>query len=437
MNMLEQLEKLKADATAICDLAEKEKRDLTADERSQIKRMLDDGIELKKKIKQEQDDAKANADLRRTILEMDAGLSLTQAPKAQEPAVPAGKGKALGERFVNSPEFSTWMKQVAPSGRVPDSGGLVSPPVAMPALLKSLLGRKELITGLSDASAGGFVETDYTRLLAEIGRHPLVLRDLIDVRTTTSDLVHFVRQTVQVTQATTVPEANVTEYSGATGEISGEKPEGILRWTPVTTPVKTIAVWIPATRRALSDVAQLRGLIDSELRADCDEELESQMMTGNNIGENFQGVLNTPGVLTQAFNTDMLVTIRQAKTTLAVTGRERMPTGIVMHPNDAEALDLLRDGNNNFYFGGPIDGGVQRVWRVPVIESVFMTEGQSVMGNWRRATLWDREDSTIRVSDSHEDFFIRNMIAILCELRAAWALIRPPSFIIIDLEEGS
>jgi hypothetical protein len=51
--------------------------------------------------------------------------------------------------------------------------------------------------------------------------------------------------------------------------------------------------------------------------------------------------------------------------------------------------------------------------------------------------LWDRERSTIQVSDSHSDFFIRNMVAILAEMRAAFGLRRPSAFVLIDATEGS
>jgi hypothetical protein len=48
--------------------------------------------------------------------------------------------------------------------------------------------------------------------------------------------------------------------------------------------------------------------------------------------------------------------------------------------------------------------------------------------------LWDREQAAISVSDSHADFFVRNLIAILAELRAAFGVIRPPAFVAIDLD---
>jgi len=427
VNKHEEYRKTLLDARAIADAAEKEERDFTAEERERIEKLLEAAAELKKEL----DKAKEDAELVRQIMELNAEFEASPQPTGGTPGQP-GRGQSIGERFVTSPEFRGWMERIAPAGHVPESmRGLNSPPVEFKSLL-----RKDLVTGVDDESAGAFVQTDYTGIYEALGRIPLVLRSLISIRTTTSDLVHFVRQTRQVQEAAPVPEANVTEYSGATGEESGEKPEGAIGFEPVTTPVKTIAVWIPATKRALSDAAQIRGIIDQELRADLDEEFEDQILNGDGIGENFTGILNTAGILLQAWNTDLLTTIRQARTTLLVTGRAR-PTAMICHPNDAETLDLIRDNDGRFYFGGPISGGVQQVWRVPLVECQTMTEGFGLMGDFRKCVVWDREQSNIQVSDSHADFFIRNMVAILAEMRAAMGVIRPSAFITVPFESGS
>jgi len=426
VNKRDEMRKALLDARAIADLAEKEGRDFTAEEREQVEKLLKAARDLKAEL----EEAKKDEAMRKELLDLDAEFQA--GAKKTPPAGKAGQIGTIGQRFVESPEFKRWMEQVAPSGHVPESTrGLNSPPVEFESLL-----RKDLITGVDDTSAGAFVEIDYTRIYEALGRIPLILRNLISIRTTGSDLVHFVRQTVQVQEAATVAEANVTEYSGATGEISGEKPEGKVGLEPVTTPVKTIAVWVPATKRALSDAAQIRGIIDQELRDDLDEEFEDQVLNGDGIGENFTGILNTAGILAQAWDTDLLTTIRKARTTVQVTGRAR-PTAMICHPNDAETLDLLKDEDGRFYFGGPIDGGVQRVWRVPLVECQTMTEGVGLMGDFRKCVVWDREQANIQVSDSHADFFIRNMIAILAELRAAMGVIRPSAFVEVPFESGS
>jgi len=425
VNLKEQYQKLLEDARAIAAKAEEEGRDFTADERQQVENLLEEA----KKLKERLDRAKADAEMVRQIMALNEAFEGEPQPKRKPGPGKADGNGSIGEQFVESAEFTGWMKQMG--GRIPEQAkGLRSPPVEYKGLLK------DLVTGSSDTSAGAFVETDYTGIYEALGRYPLVLRRLINMRTTTSDLVHFVRQTVKVQEAAPVPEANVTEYSGATGEESGEKPEGAVAFEQVTTPVKTLAVWLPATKRALSDAAQIRGIIDQELRDDLAEEFEDQILNGDGIGENFTGILNTAGILLQAWNTDLLTTIRQARTTLQVTGLS-WPTAMICHPNDAETLDLLRDNDGRFYFGGPVNGAVQRVWRVPLVECQSMTEGTGLMGDFRKCVVWDREQASIQVSDSHEDFFIRNMVAILSEMRAAMGVIRPSAFIEVPFESGS
>jgi len=426
--------KLLMEAQAITALCETEKRDFTADERQKVANLLEAAAEVKGQIAQ----ARSDAALTKEVLELSALFEASEGEKGIPPAGSAAiGGGTLGERFVKNEAYQAWWKAVAPGGALPSaSRGIASPPVAYKAMLAELMRRKALITGSDDASAGAFVETDYTRIYEGLGRYDLNLLDLISRRQTGSDLVHFVRQTAQVTQATPVAEANVTDYDGGTGEVSGEKPEGTSTWEPITEAVKTIAVWIPATKRALADVAQLRGLIDQELRDDLQEELEDQVINGDGVGENFTGIVSTAGVLLQAWNTDILTTSRQAITNLLTNGRSR-PSAWAINPEDWETVELIQDSDGRYYFAGPQQQGPAVLWGVPVVQSQTVDQGVAILGDWRKSVIWDREQATISISDSHEDFFIRNMVAILAELRAAFGVIRPSAFVLVDMESGS
>lgn len=418
----ERMRKCLLDASAICKKAEDEKRDFTDEERKQVQALLDEAKKLKDELKAVEGDAA----LRQAILDLGAGIDVDDTLRAKTPppaAAGRGKGVSIGEQFVSAPAFKAWMKHIAPSGMVPDSlKGLSSPPIEF----------KELISGSDVTSAGAFVQTDYTGIYEPLGRFPLNVMGLISRRTTTSDLVEFVRQTRQVQEAAPVAEANVKYPTGATGEVTGEKPQGRMNFEKVHATVKTIAVYVGATKRALSDAAQIRGIIDQELRDDLAEELEDQILNGNGVGENFTGVLNTAGVLTQAFNVDILTTTRQAVTTLQVTGRAR-PTGWVFHPADWETIELIQDGNNRYYWGGPLAQGTPQLWGFPIVTSQSKAQGTGLLADWRKAVLWDREQASISVTDSHDDWFIRNLIAILAELRAAFGLIRPSAFCEVEL----
>jgi HK97 family phage major capsid protein len=366
------------------------------------------------------------SDARKKSLREMGGVLPAAGAQPSEPAQ-AKQGRInYGKAFVESEEYKSWMKQVAPNGSIPESGMPASPPV----------GFKTLLTGESATSAGAFVQTDYTGLYEPLGRAPLSILDLITRRSTISDLVEFVRQTAQITQAANVQEANVATYAAGTGEISGAKPQAAMTFEQVTQAVQTIAAWIPATRRAIADAGQLMGIINGDLRDDLLEHLEYQMVVGNGAGANFTGLFSTANVLVQAWDTDVFRTTRLAKTYLRVTGRT-IPTAWLMNPADWEDLDLEKDLQGRYYFGGPVQMGVKTLWGVPVVECEYVTEGTAILGDFRKAVLWDRESATIRISEHHEDYFTRNMIAVLAEMRCAFGLIRPTAFVKVAMESGT
>ena len=411
------------DARTLAKAVEDEDRNFTTDERTTVAGYLEEARDLKNQIM----DLKADEDMRRQIADLDGVFG----PAAEDTTKGRKASGSLGEQFVQSEQWKSWLKGIAPSGHVPDSlKGINSTPVEFKNLLKTL------VTGSSVTSAGAFVETDYTGIYEALGRYPLRVVDLISRRSTMSDLVEFVRQTVQVQQAAMVPEANVTDYAAYEGEVSGIKPEGAIGFEKVQESVKTVAVWVPATKRALSDAAQIRGIIDNELKEDLNEELEDQIVNGDGTGENFTGILNTSGILSQAWTTDILTTTRKAITHLWVTGKTR-PTAWLMNPADWETIELLKDGDNRYYWGGPMVRGAQQLWGLPVVPSQTIASGSALLANWGKCVLWDREAATIQVSDSHADFFIRNMVAILAELRAAMGVIRPSAFCEVELASGS
>lgn len=349
--------------------------------------------------------------------------------------------QSVGQRFVENPSYQEWLKLVAPSGQIPDSmKGIHSPPLAfkgMPELdMLAALGKSgdfaamqtmaALLTGVSDTSAGAFVTPDYYPQLTELGRRPLTIRNVITNLQTSSDTVEFVRVTTETNNAAAVAEA--TAASGG----SGVKPESALAFERVSTSVKTIAHWIPATKRALSDAAQLRGLIDAFLRYGLEEELEDQIANGDGTGENFTGILNTSGTQAQAWDTNILTTTRRARRKVRTVGRRR-PNAYIMHPEDWETIDLLQDNEGRYYAGGPFTPRDPFLWGLPVIESEAVPVGTGLVGDFSVCVLWDREEASISVSDSHSDFFIRNLVAILAELRAAFGILKPNAIVEIDL----
>lgn len=415
--LLDELTRHLKEAREIAAKAETEDRDFTDAERG----LLNEHMAKAKEAKAGLEKAKATNTMRQALADLGEGVELNE--KSGEKRTPSGliipdEKTSLGDTFVKSDAYRALMA-TAPNGHFQEKQRIQSMPV----------GYKALVTGASDTSGGAWVQNDYLgqRVGLDLFQRPLMLRDVVSSGRTTSDTVEYVRLTGTTNNAAPVAEATAT-----TGT-SGTKPESGLTAAKVTTPVRTIAHWIPITKRALSDAAQVRTLIDNFLRYGLEEELEDQMISGDNTGENFEGLSNVSGVQAQAWDTNALTTLRKAKTKVRTVGRS-VANAYLLNPADLETVDLLQDNEGRFYFGGP--GGVGSasvLWGLPVIETEAVPAGTGYVGDFRKAILWDREQASITMTDSHADFFIRNMVAILAEMRAAFGVIQPSAFVEVDL----
>jgi HK97 family phage major capsid protein len=58
-----------------------------------------------------------------------------------------------------------------------------------------------------------------------------------------------------------------------------------------------------------------------------------------------------------------------------------------------------------------------------------VSPGSFLVGDSTACALFDRQQATIEVSREHSDYFIRNIAAILCELRVSFAVFNSAAFI--------
>lgn len=425
-------------ADAIAKKCQQENREMTTDEIGTITTHLKASEALKRQIAE----SESASNVKELMDQIGAGLSAierTDPSDRETPSKfidPAGgrRFKTIGEIFTESAQYKSMMADLPEGFYASREGRVKSAPV----------GVKALVTGLSDTSAGAFVTTDRQSDIELLGRRPLTVRDLVSKRNTTSDTVEFVQQTTQLNSAAPVAEATTAAAPTAPGTAGalvlpaggGYKPEGTIAYSVVTTTVKTIAEWIPATKRSLADVAQLRGLIDQELRDDLAEEEEDQILNGSGSGENLLGLLNTSGIQTHTVQVPVAgvdpateLTFR-ARTKVLTVGRAR-PTAYLMNPLDWEGIALARLAKNPANEGEGL--ATERLHGLPVVLSEAMPAKTVLVGDFRKAVIWDRQQASISATDSHADFFIRNLVAILGEERIAFGVLRPKAFVKVTL----
>lgn len=416
-------------ARALADTAVQQDRELSDVERTTIEEHMAKAAKMDA-------DAKSEEALRKQMTDLTSGLGLVGnhdldiAPNGST-AKKAAEKLSVGSMFTKSDEFKSMLGAV-PNGAFSEKMRVQSAPMAFG-------GMKDLFySGNRDESAGFLVESDKRGMQDPFYERPLSIRNLVASGNTTSDTIEYVRMVSVDNNAAVVAEARsaaAIDGTTVTDVIGGLKPQSGFEFERDSTTVKTIAHWIPITKRALSDAAQIRTMIDSFLRYGLEEALEDELIGGTGSGEHFLGLNNTPGVQTQGAPTgtqDNLDILRIARRKVRIGGRAT-PTAYVMNPVDWERIELMRDDNGVFYGNGPFNLTTPRVWGLPIVESEAIAPGTAWVAAWNFAVLYDREQATVQATDSHADFFVRNLVAILAELRAAFCVLRPSAFVKITL----
>ena len=274
---------------------------------------------------------------------------------------------------------------------------------------------------LDSLDANGGLLAGTTRLggvFADPDRQP-TMRDLLRATTTTSNAIEYIVETGFTNASAIAPEKSL-------------KPQSDLTFDIETASVKTIAHWIPATRQIIQDAPQLRSYVDNRLTYGLQLTEESQILYGSGVGDNIAGIMTNANIQNQGqrptAGTSMIDWIRGAITKSILAGYPA--TGIVLHPTDWEAIELSKGTDGHYIWVSVADGGVSRLWRVPVVQSTALVASEFLVGAFGLgAQIWDREQANVRVSEHHADYFAKNMLAILAEERLALTVYRPESFV--------
>ena len=334
--------------------------------------------------------------------------------------------KSLGEAFLDSPEFKSLMQSGSAN---------------MPAPYKSsseVYSQKDLYSALPTGTPGSFGTIQRDAIVVPPMRTKRV-RDLFPTRTTTAAVIEYFRMTGFVNNA-----AAVSERSGTPANFTA-KPQSSFTFVGEQAPVRTLAHWEAAHRNVLADEPQLRSIIDNELMYGLRLQEDSQILNGNGTGENLTGVLQTSGIQTYDWSDGAYSSVAGLSDTKADAIRRAAtlsflayyePTGVVLHPNDWEDIELTKDGNGAYVVAVSVAmGGEQKLWRIPVVDTPAIAEGTALVGAFGTgAQLYDREQASIRISEQHADFFVRNAIVILAEQRLALAVKRPEAFVKVTFD---
>jgi HK97 family phage major capsid protein len=268
---------------------------------------------------------------------------------------------------------------------------------------------------LMSTGAGWGPETISIPRWIEFAHRPIQVTELFPVGNTSDYAVMYQEETTSTNAATGVGE-------------SGTYPESTIIFTKRTVLVKKVATYIGVTDEQLADVNQVASLLDNRLRFFVNQEFDRQLMVGDGLGDNMQGLINTPGLQTQARGGDPIVdAVYKGVVKCRVTGRSQ-PNAIVLHPTNMQDVRLMKDANGNYIWGAPSDAGVLRMWGIPIVEADLLTLGTGVVGDFANMSqIWMRMGVEV-LTGYINDQFIKGQQAIRATMRACLTVYRPTGF---------
>lgn len=253
----------------------------------------------------------------------------------------------------------------------------------------------------------GYLETRAAITTAQLNIEPYHWRPIEHV--TTYPLLEVVTRvsvssgTVEWTEIGPDPEAQVV----AEGAL---KPEATFTLTPKTAALDTLAHWVQITRQALEDATYMRSLIETKLRRGILAKIQTDL-AANLVAAN--------AVIPDATDTTSLLNAIRGGIGV-VEGNGYTPNAVALNPADFVALDLQAQS--------ALDPATRRqtFWGLRPISVPQLPSGTAYVGDFAAGvTLFDRGSTSVFVSDSHADLFIRNILVILAEARVKSAVTDP------------
>jgi HK97 family phage major capsid protein len=334
------------------------------------------------------------------------------------------RGMSAVEAIMSTPEY----RRLAETGAFQSGGSKIELPGV------EVASREQVVKAFRNHQPLMAATVDGEPLIAEDMRLyppvPIPVRairvlDLITMSTTDSDKVDYVKETTRTDAAAET--AKGTAYSEATYVYTREEAV-----------VRDIGHFVPAHRSNLADQGQLQGLLEGRLQSGVERRLESQIVSGNGAGENLRGILDTVGigyVDRDTTNSERLLEAIHRGITAVRLSLFDEPDAIGLHPSSYEDIVFEKDTNTGQYLLGPASQATSRtVWGFPAVVSSVFPDGTALVGQFRTGAIaWMRAGVSVRASDSHEDFFTKRMVALLAELRCAFAAWQPKAFCEVHL----
>jgi HK97 family phage major capsid protein len=397
---------IQGELRSIDEAATADNRDYTDDEKATI-------TEKRSALQAIDERITANLEMEARSTEIDNGLDRFLGVLADRESGDVPDLRSLGERFADTDEYRSWAKAGAHGSYRLDLDGMDFRAVSD--------------TTLGATSGGAWVRPPlYPRIGQDFLDRRVYLIDRLPRTATTDGAVVYVQDKS--------PLADMADKAVEVTEGSA-KPQAGITTAVVTEPFATIAAWVNITRQVAADVPQIQGYLDGRLRYSIKRRVDKQAIGGDGSAPNLRGLANRSGILTNAPSgaEARYITIRHSITLMEQS--EAVPEIIVLNPADAELFDLTNATSAGLHavMDNDVPGGAaalagspsRTAWGMEQIHSNAITSGTALLIDPTAVMVFDRQQPTAYLTDSHASNFTSNILTLLLEARLGLALFNP------------
>ena len=318
--------------------------------------------------------------------------------------------RSIGQRFAESDEVRSWADR---NGRG-----------TSPSIEADMEFRAVTDTTTGQTSGGAFVNNQrLSRVGMDFLNRRTFLLDLLPVIPISTGSVEYVQdQSPLADMANKAVE--VTEGSA--------KPQAGITTAVITESAAVIAAWVNITRQIAADSPQLMGYLDGRLRYSLKRRADGQAINGNGTTPNLRGLLNRSGINTYAPGAAEARAISIRKAVTIMENNEAVPEIIVLNPADAELFDLTNATSAGLHAITDFNGGftqapTKTAWGMQQVHSTAIASGTALLIDPMAVAVFDRQQVSAYMTDSHASNFTSNLLTLLLEVRLGLGLFDPKS----------
>lgn len=187
--------------------------------------------------------------------------------------------------------------------------------------------------------------------------------------------------------------------------------------------VKKFTAFIKVSTEMLDDIDFMNTEINNELMGEMMRLVELQVYSGDGTGLNLNGILTQATAFVAATaptavdNANLVDVLRTAATQIKIANQSA-PNYIMLNPSDVLGLlQIKRSTTDKAYIDAlQLVAGSLSLDGIPIIETTLVTQDTYLIGDFTKATVFDKGSIDVEVGRDSDDF-TKNLVTVLAEWR--------------------